>query len=134
MSYTVTLSLSSKEITYGTGAIGVSDGMNSVDMGVSVTLVVGVGEITVGTVVGVPVGTIMTVGVAIITGLVGDAMGNPVGNNVAVTTGAFVEIGGRLYSICNSGAPAWSTSYASATRLPVPVMIITIELPAAQPC
>jgi riboflavin transporter FmnP len=104
-----------QEQNYGVGTSGVS---------------VGVGTNSVGTVVGVPVGTIMTVGETLIAGLVGD----PIGDNVAVIAGAFVGIVGRLYSICNSGAPAWSTSYASATRLPVPVMIITSELPAAQLC
>ena len=73
-------------------------GTTSVGYGVSVKLVVGVDGIIVGAaIVGVPVGTIV-VGETLITGLVEDTMGDPVGNEVAVT--------GRLYSICNSGAPA----------------------------
>ena len=102
--------------------IAVSVGINSVGMGVSVTLVVGVGGKRVG------------VSETTITILVWDATGDPIGIGVAVSAGEFAEVAGRLYSICSTGAPAWSTSYASATRLPVPVMIITSELPVTQPC
>ena len=67
-------------------------------MGVSVTLVVGVGGKKVG------------VGEKMIAGFVGEAMGDPVGAMVAISIGALAEFAGMVYSICNSGAPAWSTS------------------------
>jgi hypothetical protein len=38
-----------------------------------------------------------------------------------------------VYSICRRGAPAASPSYAFATRLPLPVIMITIEFPGVQP-
>ncbi len=37
------------------------------------------------------------------------------------------------YSTCSKGAPVGKPLYASATRLPVPVMMITSALPLTQP-
>jgi len=65
--------------------------------------------------------------------------GSAVGNSVE-TIAAIAKRAGMLdttvfvvYSICRRGAPAASPSYAFATRLPLPVIMITIEFPGAQP-
>ena len=65
----------------------------------------------------------------------GSAVGNSVETTAAIANGAgmldttiFV-----VYSICRRGAPAASPSYAFATRLPLPVIMITIGFPGAQP-
>ena len=57
------------------------------------------------------------------------------GVNVGVLLGVGVGVfsGGTIYSTCNKGAAAGRPSYASAVRVPVPPIIITMELPAVQP-
>ena len=43
------------------------------------------------------------------------------------------ELASTLYSTCSSGAPPAFPLYDSATRSPVPVIMITNEFPAAHP-
>ena len=69
----------------------------------------------------------------------GVVVGVLVGVGVDVLSGVLVRVGvgvfmvGTTYSTCNMGAAEGTPSNASAVRLPVPPIIITIELPDDQP-
>ena len=68
--------------------------------------------------------------------LVGDGVKVFVACGVLVVVEVRVAVGvgvGITYSTCNMGAAEGTPSNASAVRLPVPPIIITIELPDDQP-
>ena len=56
----------------------------------------------------------------------------PSAGAVMVTVGTRLA-GVSLYSTCSSGAAAETPSYASAVRSPIPLMMITTELPLVHP-
>ena len=78
--------------------------------------------------VGVAVGVLVSVGVAELV-LVG------VGVSVCVAEGVAEgdAVGATRYCTCSRGAPAGVPSYDSATRSPVPSIMIASELPLNQP-
>ena len=63
--------------------------------------------------------------------LLGVIVGVTDGVNEIVGVG--VLLFGTIYSTCNRGAPDGRLSYALAVRTPVPVIIITRQLPADHP-
>ncbi len=114
-------------------------------MGVSVGAAVAVGKgVSVGLVVGETtvagtVGKIVCVAVNGIGVRVGKGtivvvfVGDPVGTAVAVRVEKLVKLAAMVYSTCRRGASAGLISYARATRLPLPLIIITTGFPATQP-
>jgi hypothetical protein len=60
-------------------------------------------------------------------------VGEGVTVGVLLGVGVGVFSGGTKYSTCNMGAEAGKPSYATATRVPLPLKITTREFPADQP-
>jgi len=108
-----------------------------VTVGVRVAVAVLVGvfkavlvEVGVGWLVAVGVATFVGVAVAVLVRVAVAVLGG-----AGVLVGVFVGVfsGVELYSICSKGAAAGNPLCASATRSPVPVMMITSEFPLDQP-
>ena len=112
----------------GAGDVGVTEGKSTgVGDTVAVNATAMVGE--AGWEVTVDVGT----GVAVVVD--GIVVGNSVETAAAIASGAgMLDVTlSVVYSMCRRGAPAASPSYAFATRLPLPVIMIASEFPGVQP-
>ena len=122
--------------------VGVKVGVfvdNGVFVGVKLAVGAGTGVldgslVASGVLVAVTSGVLVAVGNGVLVA-VGNGVLVAVGSGVfvAVAVGVGVDGSCKEYSTCNRGAPVESPSKDSATRLPVPVIMITSELPLDQP-